>query len=99
MRAKCESAINELRNMITDSIKYGGHVDKVIVGGDFNELGELIKNDKKKWKPLPEDIPHARGSINVKETLKTLTADHIWVGGQDIDPQTCTFKKGDTFGS
>ena len=78
-----------------------GVVDKVVVRGDFNELGALIEHDHEDWKPLPAEIPNVFGSVHVHDTLNTThdTADHIWVGGNEVDVSTCTDKKDAAFGS
>lgn len=81
--------------------KSSGGVDKVVVVGDFNELGALIEDDQKNWRPLPAEIPHAFGSIHVRDTLRTThdTADHIWVGGSGVNFHSCADKKNASFGS
>ncbi|CAE7478161.1 unnamed protein product, partial [Symbiodinium natans] len=84
-----EQAMKLIRDTQRDMLKRSPvRVNKVIVGGDFNELGDLIKEDRDSWMPLPLDhhgkplLRHCRGSIHAKRTLKCgVTADHIWVGG------------------
>lgn len=100
-------ALKELREFLKDH--GAGKMDKVIVAGDFNELGELMFHSHKTWKPMPDEVAHVTGSgRDVKE--KTLYdagnpggrwgahADHIWVGGKHVG-RTTSAKRGDHFGS
>eukprot|EP00931_Biecheleriopsis_adriatica_P112621 TRINITY_DN87305_c0_g1_i1.p1 TRINITY_DN87305_c0_g1~~TRINITY_DN87305_c0_g1_i1.p1 ORF type:complete len:254 (-),score=39.27 TRINITY_DN87305_c0_g1_i1:111-872(-) len=85
-----------------------GMAQKVIVGGDFNELGELIKANCRTWMPLPLErnlkpmLRHVRGTIHVKSTVKLrgqMSFDQIWVGGDGIDTSAVIESKGKAYGS
>eukprot|EP00440_Ansanella_granifera_P013187 gb/GFBE01014331.1/.p1 GENE.gb/GFBE01014331.1/~~gb/GFBE01014331.1/.p1 ORF type:complete len:267 (+),score=41.75 gb/GFBE01014331.1/:1-801(+) len=85
-------AMEQIRKLQYDMLS-NYMADKVVIGGDFNELGDLIRADRERWMPLPKDtsgkplLRHCRGSIHSTKTLKSceVSADLIWVGGGSID--------------
>lgn len=70
--AKAIEKIREVQRLALSK----GTADKVIIGGDFNELGDLIQADRDKFMPLPMSssgkpmLPNCRGSIHAKNTLR-----------------------------
>jgi len=70
--AKAIEKIREVQRLVLSK----GMADKVIIGGDFNELGDLIQADNDKFMPLPMSssgkpmLPNCRGSIHAKNTLR-----------------------------
>jgi len=85
--------------------------DRVIVGGDFNELGQLIwnshnkkhnMNDNRSWVPLPSDVKNVSGTYDVGKTLFDARYngmfDHLWVGGHRVGSKP-TAKMNRNFGS
>eukprot|EP00438_Fugacium_kawagutii_P022221 Skav203954 [mRNA] locus=scaffold391:386813:387864:- [translate_table: standard] len=85
--------MEQIRDMQRDMWKQDD-VGKVIVGGDFNELGDLIF-EFSNWTPLPyrdrngNKLPNVQGTLRAENTLQKIrvTADHIWVGGHAVNPE------------
>lgn len=97
-------AVGEVRSL--QESMGADRADKVIVGGDFNELGQCMynyyKDDPTKFSPLPDCVDSQVGSPHVgkTETMAHFNGmfDHIWVGGRGIG-RPSEARAGETFGS
>lgn len=97
-------AVGEVRSL--QESMGADRADKVIVGGDFNELGQCMHNyykvDPTRFSPLPDCVDSQVGSPHVgkTETMAHFNGmfDHIWVGGRGIG-RPSEARAGETFGS
>lgn len=72
--------------------------DKVIVAGDFNELGLLIEQDHDFWNPLPDCVPNA-SCTNVGNTHGLGQCDVVAVGGSAVHSTRLSYQRHANFGS
>eukprot|EP00930_Biecheleria_cincta_P042257 TRINITY_DN2906_c0_g2_i1.p1 TRINITY_DN2906_c0_g2~~TRINITY_DN2906_c0_g2_i1.p1 ORF type:complete len:619 (-),score=50.74 TRINITY_DN2906_c0_g2_i1:47-1903(-) len=89
-------AIAAIRKLQEDN--GANEADKVIVAGDFNELGLLMQDDMAMWGPLPGSIPN-KSCSDVGDTHKNGQFDRIATGGQAVKSSAVTHRNLDKFGS
>merc|ERR1712048_1268200 len=88
-------ALQALRDLQTQ-MKFW-HADKCVVGGDFNEIGNLIEWYPDQFHPLPQSTKNQIQPHPGKTHPYEKHSDHIWAGGKDVGDAEA--RVGDAYGS